>query len=252
MNTLIGYEVIESPLNPNFSRSFLFVGEPFTVTGLRASCDFTNQISFAVSAINSFTGLQVDENNSKPVEALLAYTPMDNVSVSLFWFWEPEGERKTSDETDCVQVGGILDVQVPDQAEVVLEGYYGNQADNTRGMNARWNGLAGYVMYDFTDSWGIRGRTKVFENAAGAFACVGSGGAAGNALHCAAGWEGRYDDNGEQTLWETTWTLQYRPVQDFIARLEYRYDQSNKDSFWDGSVYGNNQSTLAVEAIYLF
>jgi len=253
MNTLIGYEVIESPLNPNFSRSFLFgMGEPFTVTGVRASYDFTDQVSFAVSAINSFTGSQVDENNSKSVEALLAYTPMDNVSVSLFGFWGPEGERNTSDETDRVLVGGILDVQVTDQAEVVLEGYYGNRANNTRGMNARWNGLAGYVMYDFTDSWGLRVRTEVFEDAAGAFACDGSGGAAGNALHCAEGWEVRYDDNGEQTLWETTWTLQYRPVQDFIARLEYRYDKSNKGSFWDGSVYGNNQSTLAVEAIYLF
>lgn len=66
------------------------------------------------------------------------------------------------------------------------------------------------------------------------------------------GGKGAYDDNGEQTLWETTWTLQYRPVQDFIVRLAYQYNQSNKDSFWDGSVYGNNQSTLAVEALYLF
>ncbi len=257
MNTLIGYEVIESPLNPNFSRSFLFgMGEPFTVTGLRASYDFTDRVSFAVSAINSFTGLQVDENNSKSVEALLSYAPMDNVGISLFGFWGPEGERNTSQATDRVQVGGILDVQVTDQAKVVLEGYYGNQANETPGVNARWNGLAGYVLYDFTDEWGLRVRTEVFEDAAGAFTCVNSGGDAGNALHCADGWTTQYTDTvGQtvgQTLWETTWTLQYRPVSDFITRLEYRYDKSNKASFQDGSVPGNNQSTLAVEAIYLF
>ncbi|MDD9860107.1 MAG: hypothetical protein OXU40_06635 [Nitrospira sp.] len=38
----------------------------------------------------------------------------------------------------------------------------------------------------------------------------------------------------------------------YRSRLEHLYDKSNKDSFWDGYVYGNNQSTLAVEAIYLF
>ena len=71
MNTLIGYEVIESPLNPNFSRSFMFgIGEPFTVTGFRASFDFSDSASLAVSAINSFTGLQADDNNSKSIEAL--------------------------------------------------------------------------------------------------------------------------------------------------------------------------------------
>ena len=88
MNTLIGYEVIESPLNPNFSRSFLFgMGEPFTVTGLRASYDFTDSVSFSASAINSFTGLQADNNSSKSIEALLSLAPMDNVGISVFGFW---------------------------------------------------------------------------------------------------------------------------------------------------------------------
>ncbi len=259
MNTLIGYEVIESPFNPNFSRSFLFgMGEPFTVTGLRASYDLTDQVSFAVSAINSFTGTQVDENNSKSVEALLSYAPVDYVGISLFGFWGPEGDSDEVDKVrnadldlDRVQVGGILDVQVTDQMNMVLEGYYGNQSNQRPGVNARWNGVAGYVIYDFNDTWGLRVRTEVFEDAAGAFACVGAQGNSGNALACADSDEMNYRPPS-QTLWETTWTLQYKPVSDFITRLEYRYDKSDQDTFQDGSVNGNNQSTLAVEVIYLF
>ena len=256
MNTLIGYEVIESPLNPNFSRSFLFgMGEPFTVTGFRASYDFSDSVSVAASAINSFTGLQADTNSSKSIEALLSLSPMDNVGISVFGFWGPEGIRGEKD-ADRVQVGGILDVQVTDQLELVLEGYYGNQA-NARmtvdredredsgflpGVNARWNGVAGYFIYDFTDQWGLHVRGEVFEDAAGFFSCGGGG---GNAMACPEG------DN-DQTLWETTWTLQYKPVPNLITRAEFRYDKSDRLTFQDGAGVGNNQTTLAAEAIFLF
>ncbi len=254
MNTLIGYEVIESPLNPNFSRSFLFgIGEPFTVTGFRASYDFNDSVSFAASAINSFTGLQADNNSSKSIEALLSLAPMDNVGISVFGFWGPEGVRGEKD-ADRVQVGGILDVQVTDQLELVLEGYYGNQANASRtpdstiplGVNARWNGVAGYFIYDFTDQWGLHVRTEVFEDAAGAFSCGGTPGDAGNALVCPDG------AMAAQTLWETTWTVQYKPVPNLITRAEFRYDKSDRLTFQDGAGVGNNQTTLAAEAIFLF
>ena len=247
MNTLIGYEVIESPLNPNFSRSFLFgMGEPFTVTGFRASYDFSDSVSFAASAINSFTGLQADNNSSKSIEALLSLSPMDNVGISVFGFWGPEGTRGQKD-AERVQVGGIFDVQVTDQLELVLEGYYGNQAnpDGPGTANARWNGVAGYFIYDFTEQWGLHVRTEVFEDEdptrAIAFSCAGGG---GNALACA--------DSVPQTLWETTWTVQYKPVPNLITRAEFRYDKSDRLTFQDGAGVGNNQTTLAAEAIFLF
>ena len=249
MNTLIGYEVIESPLNPNFSRSFLFgIGEPFMVTGFRASFDFSDSASFAISAINSFTGLQADDNNSKSIEALLSLAPTDNLGVSIFGFWGPEGNRG-QDNADRMQVGGILDVQATDQLELVLEGYYGNQA--RPGMaNARWNGVAGYAIYDFNDQWGLHVRAEVFEDPAGYFSCFGSDsgdyGALGNAHLCPAG------AANDQTLWETTWTLQYKPVPNLITRAEFRYDQSDRNTFSDGDGVTDSQSTLAGEMIFLF
>ena len=251
MNTLIGYEVIESPLNPNFSRSFMFgIGEPFTVTGFRASFDFSDSASLAVSAINSFSGLQQDNNNSKSIEALLSLAPADNLGVSIFGFWGPEGEDSRGQEgTDRMQVGGILDVQATDQLELVFEGYYGNQA--RPGMaNARWNGLAGYAIYDFNDRWGLHVRAEVFEDAAGAFSCGGRGDDGnslyGNAQMCPVG------AANDQTLWETTWTLQYKPVPNLITRAEFRYDKSDRNTFDGGDGPTDSQSTLAGEMIFLF
>ncbi len=257
MNTLIGYEVIESPLNPNFSRSFLFgIGEPFTVTGFRASFDFSDSASLAVSAINSFTGLQADDNNSKSIEALLSLAPTDNLGVSIFGFWGPEGNARGEETADRMQVGGIVDVQATDQLELVLEGYYGNQAI-PGSTNARWNGVAGYAIYDFNDQWGLHVRAEVFEDAAGAFSCFGSDsddyGALGNA-HLCPDWVSAAQDAGtfNQTLWETTWTLQYKPTPNLITRAEFRYDKSDRETFSDGDGVSDSQSTLAGEMIFLF
>jgi hypothetical protein len=245
MNTLVGYEVIESYVNPNFSRSFMFgMGEPFTVTGLRGSYDFNDYVSFAASVINSFTGTQVDLNSSKSIEALLSISPMDNVGVSLFGFWGPEGPRNIPN-SERLLFGGILDVQVTDQAEVVVEAYYGNQANptGTGKTMARWDGVAGYFIYDFNDQWGARVRGEIFEDAGGTQSCAGGG---GNALACFP------DSNSMQTLWETTFTLQYKPVPSMVTRLEFRYDKSDKNTFQDGVNPSNNQQTLAAEAIFLF
>ena len=262
MNTLIGYEVIESPLNPNFSRSFLFgIGEPFTVTGFRASFDFSDSASLAVSAINSFGGAQVDNNNSKSIEALLSLAPMDNVGVSIFGFWGPEGTRG-QESSDRMQVGGILDVQATDQLELVLEGYYGNWAnsDGAGSINARWNGVAGYAIYDFNDQWGLHVRAEVFEDASGNLSCFGTDvspddpdnpgnyGELGNA-HLCPDWPTRSEG---QTLWETTWTLQYKPVPNLITRAEFRYDKSDRNTFQGSDGVTDSQSTLAGEMIFLF
>ena len=257
MNTLIGYEVIESPLNPNFSRSFMFgIGEPFTVTGFRASVDFSDNVSLAMSAINSFYGYQRDDNNSKSIEALLSLTPTNNLGVSIFGFWGPEDSSRGEPTADRMQVGGIIDLQATDQLELVLEGYYGNHAGLTHEdgtpFNARWNGVAGYAIYDFNEKWGLHVRAEVFEDAAGYLSCFGN--AEIGYAHVCPDWvsDAKAAGTFNQTLWETTWTLQYKPVPNLITRLEFRYDKSDRDTFQEGDDVTDSQSTLAGEMIFLF
>ena len=49
-----------------------------------------------------------------------------------------------------------------------------------------------------------------------------------------------------QTLWETTWTLQYKPAPSLMTRFEYRYDHSNKAVFLDNDTPKTNQQTLGI------
>ncbi len=232
MNTLIGYEVIESPLNPNFSRSFLFgLGEPFTTTGLRASYDFTEQVAFSIGVINSWVGSTSDFNRSKSVEALLGLTPLDWLSVSLFGFWGPEGAVGTKNR-DRVQAGGIITAQVMEDTSLVLEGYYAEQENGVvvggSRKDAQWHGIAGYVIHDFDDQWGVRLRGEWFKDADGFLTAT------------------------NQTLREGTITLQYKPIPSLITRLEFRYDKASKNTFQFGSRAANHQETLATEVILLF
>ncbi len=250
MNTLIGYEVIESPYNPNFSRSWLFgFGQPFTTTGFRASYDFTDQVSFSIGVINDFIGSVSDTNNTKAVESALSVSPTDWLGLTAYGFFSSNTGPVGSDDGRLLG-GGIIDIQALESTEIVLEAYYGNQANAfANGSNARWNGFAGYIIHDFTEQWGLRFRGEIFEDASGAFSCFGTGTKGGKPASCApaalVGFAG-------QTLWETTYTLQYKPVPSLMTRLEFRYDKSDHKTFLKGTKAVDNQQTLALEVIYLF
>jgi hypothetical protein len=248
MNTLIGYEVIEAPYNPNFSRSWLFgFGQPFTTTGFRAAYDFSDEVSLAVGVINDFRGSISDNNNSKGVESALSVSPTDWLGLTAYGYYTGNSLAVGSDD-GLLLGGGIIDIQALESTEIVLEAYYANQVNGLgNGQNSRWNGFAGYIIHDFTKQWGVRFRGEIFEDANGAVACFGTNTKGGKPGSCAPGSGG-----AGQTLWETTYTLQYKPVPSLMTRLEYRYDKSDHKTFVKGTKAVDNQQTLAFEVIYLF
>ncbi len=256
MNTLIGYEVIESPYNPNFSRSWLFgFGQPFTTTGIRGSYDFTDQVSFSIGVINDFRGNISDDNNTKGVESALFYSPTDWLGLTAYGFFSNNeggsgGQGASGNDDGRLLGGGIIDIQAMESTKIVLEAYYANQENaGGTGNNARWNGFAGYIIHDFTEQWGFNFRGEIFEDAQGFASCFGDGtkGGGGKPGSCAPGRGG-----AGQTLWETTYTLLYKPVPSLMTRLEYRYDKSDHKTFLKGNKAVDNQQTLALEVVYLF
>jgi hypothetical protein len=248
MNSLIGYEVIESPYNPNFSRSWLFgFGQPFTTTGIRGSYDFTDQVSFAIGVINDFKGSVSDDNNTKGVESALSLSPTDWLGLTAYGYFS-SNEGAVGQDAGRLLGGGIIDIQAMESTEIVFEAYYANQENAfANGSNARWNGFAGYIIHDVTDQWGLRFRGEIFEDASGFVSCFGTGAKGGKPGSCAPG-----SGAGGQTLWETTYTLQYKPVPSLMTRLEFRYDKSDEKTFLRGTKAVDNQQTLAFEVIYLF
>ena len=59
---------------------------------------------------------------------------------------------------------------VTDQTTFIVEAYYANQTNVStisEAGNGRWNGVAAYVVHDFTDQWGLRVREKFLKTPVG-------------------------------------------------------------------------------------
>ena len=255
INTLIGFESLESPENPNYSRSWLFgLGQPFTTFGLRASYEFSKQVSFSIGAINSITSATGDSTNKPMVEAALVWTATERLKATFYGLFGPRPGQRPKAEGNRVLGGGFVTYRLTDKASLVLEAYYANQeraSDLSRSGNARWDGVAGYVIYDVNKEWGGRVRSEIFEDAGGFVSCNGTE-SFPKANVCFGATDRRTSRDVAQTLWETTGTLQYRPFASLLTRLEYRYDRSNQNVFQQGTRASGYQPTLTLDVVYFF
>lgn len=267
INTLIGYEVINSWENINFSRSFMFgVGQAFTTTGVRFTYTFNPIVTASIGLINGWDNVD-DNNKGKSFEWLVALTPHEKVGVTFYGSYGAEQANcqggaictpyTTGNDPSAKRtvVGSIITLKPTDKDTVILEPYYaneGNASTISRSRNARWNGIAAYLIHDFDEQWSARFRGEIFEDAGGARTCTGFIGFAGGVNTCAGATSSAAATPVAQTLWENTYTLQYKPFPSLITRAEFRYDHSNKNVFLYGSRPANNQETLSFQVIYLF
>jgi hypothetical protein len=256
INSLVGFEVVESPRSANYSRSWLFgLGQPFTTRGVRASYEFNKQVSLSVGAIAYINSARADTDFDPLVEYALALSPSEKVKLTLYGLVGPrEGASGTPGGT-LFLTGGFLSLQVSDRTSAVIESYYANQSHSSTisaGRNARWDGIAAYLIHDFTDRWGLRLRAEIFEDAGGFTACQGTTDYQPRANVCFGATSGTSAPAVAQTLWEFTGTVQYKPFASLITRLEYRYDKSNQNVFQLGDRATSYQPTLSLDVIYLF
>lgn len=254
INTLIGYEVLESPENPNYSRSWLFgIGQPYTTFGIRASYQFNKQVAFSIGGINSISSATSDATNDLMVESALVLTPSDRVKLTFYGFFGPrKGQEHHSGNR--VLGGGFIQVQVTEQVAAVLEAFYANQERGSRlsqAGNARWSGVAGYLIYDVNRQWSLRLRGEIFEDAGGFVSCNGTE-SLPKANVCFGATPHRTSPDVAQTLWESTTTLQWKPFDSLLTRLEYRYDRSNRQVFQLGDRAAGYQPTLSLNVVYFF
>ena len=116
-------------------------------------------------------------------------------------------------------------------------------------------------------AFSLRVRGEIFEDAGGARTCVGGNNFNGGTNVCAgpvgsrvvfvAGcWPTVFNAatgiGQVQTLWEGTFTLQYKPAPSLMTRAEFRYDKSDQNVFLRGTEAVSNQQTLAFSVVYLF
>ena len=238
--TLLGYEVIESPNNLNFSRSFLFgFAIPLTHVGALLSYSFGDWLSVTAGPV---VGWDVAQDNNDGMSAMGQFnlTPIKDFTAALNWITGPEqagnghNNRTVLDWT--VNYTGIKDLTLGANFDYGWERREASLvAAGVRDTNATWWGLAGYAAYDWTEKLRTAVRWEYFSDP--------------ESVRTAA------LAPGERTsLWEATATAQYKIWKGLVGRVEYRHDQANEKVFkvTSAGATAKNQDTISVSLYYSF
>ncbi len=257
-NTLLGYEVIDAPLNPFFSHSFIFTQEPFTHTGVLGIVNVTDAASAdVITATGGITrGWEQatnDNNGSIDYTGQLLYKKVD--TATSMTKWSLALNAITGDEQPHGPQNGwrtVVDVvgsyAVSDQLTLGTNGMYAWQAQAANagfgGGTAQWYGAAIYAKYVPPNqgllALNIRG--EWFNDQDGAAVT-------------------QYANNGVNTnipnqFYEATIGLTITPfssdanLKGLAIRPELRWDYSDHATFQSGTQ--NDQWTAAVEAYFAF
>lgn len=239
--TLAGAEVITSPSNTNYSRSILFgYAIPFTHTGVRLTYAASDTVS-VIAGVNNGWDQVSDSNTDKTIELGFTAAPSKMFSLAGAYYGGKElaggftGDQATNGNRQLFDLVGTINPM--DKLSVVLNYDHGSQ-DNAALANGSvgtgtWDGLAGYLNYQFSDQWRASLRSEFMNDTDGVrLPYVGTAG---------------------QKWKETTLTLAYMPTASFELRGEIRGDSSNEAVFLnsDGTAK-TDQTSFGLEALYKF
>lgn len=155
--THIGYEVIDAPVNFNYSLSNLFGNGPFYHTGVKATVALSSKASLTAGLVNGID--TKDDNNDKlGVMAQFYVSPAEGWNLYLNWLGSDEGVTEKS-------YYSILDLtttyQITEKFLLGVNAAYGTQDKKS------WGGAAVYAQVAFTDKFGLGARYEYFDNASG-------------------------------------------------------------------------------------
>ena len=161
--THIGYEVIDAPVNYNYSLSNLFNNGPFYHLGVKGVYTISPKYALMAGLVNNWDRLY-DNNKYSTIISEIAYLPKDGYSILLNYIGGNEADLGTTkvvkqmfDLTAGFQLtkkyfAGINAVQG-----------FAKANDETR----YWGGAALYTNYAFTEKFGLGFRGEYFDNTAG-------------------------------------------------------------------------------------
>jgi hypothetical protein len=240
--TLLGYEVIESPNNLNFSRSFLYTfAVPFTHVGGLASYSPFPWLAITAGPV---VGWDVaDDNNSAPsVMGQFAVTAVKDLALTLNWITGPEQAHENGHPRTVLDfIGTYTGVKKLTLALNVDYGWEYNEPNlvptRSSSNDASWWGVAAYAAYDWIPPLRTALRVEYFQDTQGVRTLAASPGS-------------------RVALWDVTATVQYKIWKGLVARLEYRHDNANQKVFAiraPGYVpTGKSHDTLSLDLYYSF
>ena len=205
--THMGYEVIESKDNWNYSRSLLFAWAiPYYHTGLRLTYPFADNFTVALHVVNGWNS-GIDNNAEKSLGLAVSYSPTSSTGLILNvmdGFEQPTGvdvgKKKVFDF--------IVTQNVTDAFALTLNADYGDET-LISGLYT-WKGAAVYGRYAFSPKSAFAVRAEVFDDPRGYATGLGV---------------------PLLDVKEVTATYEYKFADALLVRGEARYDFSNAPIF---------------------
>jgi hypothetical protein len=173
--THIGYELIDAPLNFNYSLSYLFGNGPFYHTGAKLDYALNDKVGLMVGLVNGWD-LLADLNKGKSITAQVHLTPVENLQVYANWIGGDEHNGNSNFGTHVGSYTSLFDLtttlQATEKFKVGLNAAYGsyssgaNVVDETDPFtdDASWGGAALYLNYAASDRFGLGLRAERFED----------------------------------------------------------------------------------------
>ena len=179
--THIGYEVIDAPVNYNYSLSNLFNNGPFYHIGLKAQYAFTDRASLMLGLVNNVDNLY-DNNKKKGLIGQFFFSPAANWSVYLNGIMSNEASKDVAGPPDLTNPPAVpasnalyqlydltTTYQVTPKFFLGLNAATGSQKGDYQGgsgplITKSWSGVAVYTNYAFTDKFGMGARIETFDN----------------------------------------------------------------------------------------
>lgn len=172
--THIGYEVIDAPVNFNYSLSNLFNNGPFYHAGVKATYAFSDKVSLMAGIVNNVDGLG-DNNRKKGVIGQLFIAPVEEWSIYLNAIHSNEADPMADGSTPKAfyQVFDLAtSYQVTDNFLLGLNAAIGTQKGDMQGGGGpseakSWGGTAVYANLKLSELFSLGGRYEYFDNSNG-------------------------------------------------------------------------------------
>jgi hypothetical protein len=199
----IGMESFQTHLNWNYTRSWLGELSPYYQTGLKVAYPFSERWSGQLHVLNGWQMIG-DVNRGKSFGAQLAYGG-ERLSVSFNGIVGPE----LADNDDDLRALGdvVLTWKATKSFSLGLSGDVASEG-RPEGDDVSWWGVGLYGRFAPPESrTALALRTEYYDDGDGAISGI------------------------PQTLEEVTVTVEHRPVDRLILKLEGRYDHSSAQAF---------------------
>lgn len=227
--TNIGYEVIDAPVNFNYSLSNLFGNGPFYHTGVKLNYDHSEKFGLMVGLTNGLDTKE-DFNKKKGVQGTIFVQPVTNWNVYLNYFGSDEGVG-VKNYTQWFDIATTY--QATDNFLLGLNATKGNNA------TGGWGGAAFYANNRFSDLFSLGARYEYFNNKEGGIYLT--------------------DANGDGvTANSFTLTGSFDLSPNLMLKPEYRFDSyknaaGTKQLFdKEGNLTKKSQSTFGAALIFHF